>query len=241
MLAPEQRRLAIAMAILIGAVAGCERAAVPTVEIASAPANLTAANATSPSAPAAAQPAPTPEADAADDDDNRVVTKSFDDIKFDIEPDAPYDRSMLTDAIEALVGRRIRIRGFMLPTARQRGLREFVLMRDNMECCFGPGAALYDCILVEMREGQTTDLTLYSVAVEGEFTVEEFLGPDGKPLRHLPHARRNGGALRKIGPLTGFGKCWSHLTQLAVSRFYLGISPSIASFPRIAFCCLRSV
>lgn len=112
----------------------------------------------------------------------RVVPKTFDDIKFDIEPDAPYDRSMLTDAVESLDGQRIRIRGFILPTARTRGLKQFVLVRDNQECCFGPGAALYDCILVEMAPGRTTEFTYKPVAVEGEFAINEFVGLDGKTL-----------------------------------------------------------
>jgi len=104
----------------------------------------------------------------------RIVAKTFDDIKFDIEPDAPYDRSMLTDSIEALAGQRIRIRGWILPTFRTKGLKEFVLVRDNQECCFGPGAALFDCILVTMQPGRTAEFSTKSVAVEGEFQIEEF-------------------------------------------------------------------
>lgn len=112
---------------------------------------------------------------------NRLVDKTFDDIKFDIEPDAPYDNSLLTDAIRELDGQRIRIRGYILPTARKRGLKEFVLVRDNQECCFGPGAALFDCILVNMKPNQTAEFSVRPVAVEGEFKLSEFIGPDGSP------------------------------------------------------------
>lgn len=111
-----------------------------------------------------------------------LVDKTFDDILFDIEPDAPYDKSMLTDAIRNLDGKRIRIRGYILPTARKRGLKQFVLVRDNQECCFGPGAALFDCILVEMLPDQTAEFSIRPVAVEGEFQLSEFIGPDGTPL-----------------------------------------------------------
>lgn len=114
--------------------------------------------------------------------DGKTLAKSFDDIKFDIEPDAPYDREMLTDEIEALDEERIRIRGYILPTAQKRGIKMFVLVRDNMECCFGPGAALYDCILVEMVPGETAEFTTRPVAVEGDFKIKEFPGPDGRPL-----------------------------------------------------------
>lgn len=115
-----------------------------------------------------------PPAPAAGSAADRVLSKTFDDIKFDIEPDAPFSRSMLTDQIEELDGRRVRIRGWILPSARRRGLRSFVLVRDNQECCFGPGAALYDCVLVTMAPGKTAEFSVKPVAVEGRFRIEEF-------------------------------------------------------------------
>lgn len=112
----------------------------------------------------------------------RPAEKTFDDIVFDIEPDEPFERSMLTPEIEHLSGDRIRIRGYILPTAQKRGIKQFVLVRDNMECCFGPGAALYDCILVTMQKGSTAEFSIRPVAVTGTFEIEEFKGPDGKHL-----------------------------------------------------------
>jgi hypothetical protein len=124
----------------------------------------------------------TPKEPAAAPSPARIVDQTFDDIKFDIEPDAPFDRSMLTDKVRDLDGKPIRIRGYILPTAQQRGIKQFVLVRDNQECCFGPGAALYDCILVRMQEGKSAEFSVRPVAVEGKFQVEEFYGPDEKPL-----------------------------------------------------------
>jgi hypothetical protein len=57
-----------------------------------------------------------------------------------------------------------------------------VLVRDNQECCFGPGAALYDCILVEMVPGKTVEFSIWPVAVEGTFGIHEVKGPDGTHL-----------------------------------------------------------
>jgi hypothetical protein len=51
-----------------------------------------------------------------------------------------------------------------------------------MECCFGPGAALHDCIHVVMTGGASTDYVVRPVTVEGVFSVKEVLGPDGKHL-----------------------------------------------------------
>ena len=107
---------------------------------------------------------------------------TFDDIKFDIEKDEPFEREKLTPQIESLDKKRIRIRGYILPSFQQHGITQFVLVRDNQECCFGPGAALYDCIVVEMKPGKAIDYTIRPVAVEGTFSIRELKGPDGKHL-----------------------------------------------------------
>ena len=110
-----------------------------------------------------------------------VQDLSFDDLKFDIEKDAPFHREMLPEKIEDLKAARIRLRGYILPSFQQSGIKQFVLVRDNLECCFGPGAALYDCVLVEM-EGKGVDFTVRPVTVEGQFDIEEFKDGRGKHM-----------------------------------------------------------
>ncbi len=107
---------------------------------------------------------------------------TFDDIKFDIQKGADFERSMLPKEIEDLSKKTIRIRGWILPDSvfKQSGIEEFVLVRDNQECCFGPGAALYDCIMIKMEKGKTANYTTRPVAVKGKFEVEELKFPDGK-------------------------------------------------------------
>ena len=99
---------------------------------------------------------------------------SFDDVKFPMEKTDDFDRSMLTDTIESYAGRTIRIRGFILPSFKQDGITQFVLVRDNMECCFGPGAALFDCIMVRMVPGKTASFSIRPVTVEGKFSIDEW-------------------------------------------------------------------
>ena len=119
---------------------------------------------------------------AAGSESGRAIEKTFDDIKFDIVPGADFRREMLTPAIESLAGKKVRIRGYILPTPQKRGIKQFVLVRDNQECCFGPGAALYDCVLVEMKPGKTAAFSIRPVAVEGMFRIDLLMGPDDKPL-----------------------------------------------------------
>ncbi len=112
----------------------------------------------------------------------RIQDLSFDDAKFDMEKGDPFTKDLLPDAVASLDGTRIRIRGYILPSFQQEGITQFVLVRDNMECCFGPGAALYDCIVVRMLPGRSTQFSVRPVAVSGTFHIEELIGPDGQHL-----------------------------------------------------------
>ena len=74
----------------------------------------------------------------------RTKDVSFDDIKFTMKDPKSrlFKRSMLSEEIEKISDAPIRIRGYILPSFKQKGITQFVLVRDNKECCFGPGAAL---------------------------------------------------------------------------------------------------
>ncbi|MCH2115865.1 MAG: DUF3299 domain-containing protein [Pirellulales bacterium] len=134
----------------------------PLIAIRCQRANTNAANPSQRPAPQVRAPlTPTP-----------IRDKTFDDIKFEMAENAAFQQSLLTPEIEQLFGKRIRIRGYIFPTLKKHGLTRFVLVRDNLDCCFGPGAALFDCIVVEMQEGQTAEYTIRPVAVEGTFGLK---------------------------------------------------------------------
>jgi hypothetical protein len=144
-----------------------------------APANTTSSTATnSPNSTATAPPA------AARALEVQVGPKdvTFDDIKLELKKGDPFDASYLTPKVKDLDGKAIRIRGFILPSFQQSGIKQFVLVRDNQECCFGPGALLHDCVLVEMIAPASATYTTRPVSVEGKFSVRELKGPDGKHL-----------------------------------------------------------
>ena len=111
---------------------------------------------------------------------------TFDTIKFPMEKKDPFKRSLITPRIEELAGQKIRLRGYILPTSKQR-VSFFILVRDNKECCFGPNAALYDCVAVNMEPGQMAEYSLWPVTVEGVFDVRIMEGPDERPaaIYHL--------------------------------------------------------
>jgi len=107
---------------------------------------------------------------------------TFDDIKLGLEKGAPFTPDALTPRVRELERSRVRIRGYILPSFQQTGLTQFVLVRDNMECCFGPGAALHDCVVVRMTPGTSAEFSIRPVAVTGVFRVEELRGPGGGHL-----------------------------------------------------------
>jgi hypothetical protein len=104
---------------------------------------------------------------------------TFDDLKFDIEKDGKFSREMLTEDIEKLNDQTVNLRGFILPASvmQTKNIKKFVLVRDNQECCFGPGAALYDCVIVQMQGDAVAEFTTRPVAVKGKFKVKEYKYP----------------------------------------------------------------
>ncbi|MGD9720077.1 MAG: DUF3299 domain-containing protein [Pirellulales bacterium] len=106
-----------------------------------------------------------------------VKEVTFDDVKLEMKKGDPFDLSLLTDKVKKLEGKEIRIRGYILPSFQQTGIKQFVLVRDNMECCFGPGAMLHDCILVEMVPPAEATFTVRPVSVEGTFSIREVKDP----------------------------------------------------------------
>lgn len=116
---------------------------------------------------------------------------NFDDLSFEIEKDAKFDSALLTDDIKKLDGVKVKLRGYILPSTlfKETNIDQFVLVRDNQECCFGPGAALFDCVIVEMVPGKTTDFVTRPVTVEGKFKIdtEKYKYPNGNGPRGASH------------------------------------------------------
>jgi len=108
---------------------------------------------------------------------------TFDDLKFEIEKDGEFKSEMITKSLKELDKKTFTIRGFILPTSvfQQSGIKQFVLVRDNQECCFGPGALLYDCVIIEMAAGKSTSFATRVVTVKGKLEIdpESFMDPDG--------------------------------------------------------------
>ncbi len=59
--------------------------------------------------------------------------------------------------VEALDGKKIYIKGYMYPTRQQTGIKEFVLVKDTGQCCFGGQPKLTDMVVVQFKDGMTVN------------------------------------------------------------------------------------
>lgn len=102
---------------------------------------------------------------------------SFDDLKIDIKPATRYEPTMLTDKIKGYQGHPIRIRGVMMPSFQQKGIKAFILLM-NQECQFGSTKDPVWCnIRVKMDEKEAASYTTRPVTVEGTLNLDVMKGP----------------------------------------------------------------
>jgi hypothetical protein len=103
-----------------------------------------------------------------------TLNLSFKDVEFEIEKGGDFEDEMLTDKIRALVGRRIKISGYMYSTEFEDGLENFILIQ-NASCPFGgPEALVYHNMLVNLKDGETTSYTTDAVTVEATLSIQPF-------------------------------------------------------------------
>lgn len=88
---------------------------------------------------------------------------------------------LMPDWLTGLKGKKVRVRGFMVPTFVAEGIEQFVLARDNQACCFGPNPKIDYLAQVNLKPGKTTNYIPATVAfdVVGKFNID-IKGEQGK-------------------------------------------------------------
>ena len=80
---------------------------------------------------------------------------------------------LMPEWMKDLDGKKVRLRGYMLPTFEQDGLARFILCRDTGACCFGPNPTIYYLVEVTMKPGTTTSyIENRPFDVEGTFKID---------------------------------------------------------------------
>ena len=87
-------------------------------------------------------------------------------------------------------GRDVLLKGYMYPGSRQRGITEFLLCRDQGDCCFGGEPKITDRVLVRITDPDGIAFTQRLIKVAGRFRIEPAGTADigGGVLYHLYHS-----------------------------------------------------
>lgn len=93
-------------------------------------------------------------------DPGQSLRVSYDDLDLlkvlNMEPVPPDAVDHFPKWLLDLDGKQIRLRGFMIPTTREKGLTGFKMARDNQICCFQRTPMVYDVFPVYLKAGATT-------------------------------------------------------------------------------------
>ncbi len=82
------------------------------------------------------------------------------------------NRPRMHPDVQALDGQKLFVKGYMYPIGQEQGLTDFILCRDNGQCCFGGQPKLTDMIKVKMETGTATYST-GMVSVAGVFRLRD--------------------------------------------------------------------
>ena len=121
----------------------------------------------------------------------RELPPGFARINYSLLQPLPGDPpTAVPESAVALHGRDVLLKGYIYPGSRQRGIAEFLLCRDQGDCCFGGDPKLTDRVLVRLSDPDGIAFTQQLVKIAGRFRVEPtgvaYLG--GGVLYHIDGA-----------------------------------------------------
>jgi hypothetical protein len=87
-------------------------------------------------------------------------------------------------------GKDVLLKGYMYPGSEQEGIVQFLLVRDQGDCCFGGNPKITDRVLVTLNDTGGIEFTPRLVKIAGRFAVRLAGSPeiDGGVLYHLEDA-----------------------------------------------------
>jgi hypothetical protein len=92
-------------------------------------------------------------------------------------------------AIEA-DGKDVLLKGYMYPGTDTEGIVQFLLVRDQGDCCFGGNPKITDRVLVNLQDAEGIDFTPRMVKIAGRFAIRPAgsVDVDGGVLYHIEDA-----------------------------------------------------
>jgi len=97
------------------------------------------------------------------------------------------------DAARSMDGRNVLLKGYMYPGKQQTGITQFLLVRDQGDCCFGGNPKITDRVLVQLKDPDRPrgiDFSSRLTKIAGRFVIRPMGAPglDGGVLYHLEDA-----------------------------------------------------
>jgi hypothetical protein len=104
-----------------------------------------------------------------------------------LQPDPSMPGQQVSDLARQLDGRRVLLKGYALAGRHTQHIKQFVLMRDNMSCCFGGSPKPTDMVAVSLAGDRQWNYTKDMLRVAGTFHVVQATSADGRrqPLYRL--------------------------------------------------------
>lgn len=103
-------------------------------------------------------------------------------INYDmLQPDPSRPNQIVPASAQKLDGKKVFIKGYVYqPSGGQMtGLKQFVLVRDKGQCCFGGEPKLTDMILVKLNGKLTAEFNMRVIKLAGKFRVSPSGGMHG--------------------------------------------------------------
>jgi hypothetical protein len=97
------------------------------------------------------------------------------------------------DTARAMDGRNVLLKGYMYPGKQQTDITQFLLVRDQGDCCFGGNPKITDRVLVQLKDPghpKGIDFSSRLTKIAGRFAIRPMGAPgmDGGVLYHLEDA-----------------------------------------------------
>jgi hypothetical protein len=96
-----------------------------------------------------------------------------------LQPDPESPGQIMPPSAMELDGKRVFIKGYVYPGAQTRGIKQFLLCRDNNQCCFGGNPKLTDRILVQLADPLRLEFSTRVQKLAGTFRIKPGLAIDG--------------------------------------------------------------
>ncbi len=99
----------------------------------------------------------------------------------------------IPDTARSMDGRNVLLKGYMYPGKQQTGITQFLLVRDQGDCCFGGNPKITDRVLVQLKDPahpKGIDFSSRLTKIAGRFAIRPMGAPgmDGGVLYHIEDA-----------------------------------------------------